>query len=201
MKKATLDRILLLVTGLLASYQIVVGINNLGAMPIAAYTIGFGVLLLASLLLIILSLEALNSPVVAVISSIIPLSLSLGLMWEHGSTYGQAYMLFAMLGFLAIAASRAVPFPGSIPTIVLAVVHGVAGMIIFLMPMVYVARGLARPAFALVGVGGALIGLGGLLLTFMKAGSVIPAGKKILQWFPVLLLLTTAAFVAGFMFG
>ena len=47
MKMSMLDRILLLVTGLLAAYQIVVGINDLSTAPIIAYTIAFGVLLVA----------------------------------------------------------------------------------------------------------------------------------------------------------
>ena len=50
---SALDRVLLLVTGLLAAYQIVVGIDHLDTLPIVAYTVAFGVLLVAGLLLII----------------------------------------------------------------------------------------------------------------------------------------------------
>ena len=109
MKILPRDRILLLVTGLLAAYQIVAGIDHLGSMPVTAYTIGFGVLLLAGLLLMILGFEALDSPIVAVVSTVIPLSLSLGLVWEHLPSWRQAYLAFAILGFLAIAVTRALP--------------------------------------------------------------------------------------------
>ena len=83
MKMSALDRALLLGTVLLSAYQIVVGIDNLSTAPIIAYTIAFGVLLLAALLLIILGFEALDSPVVVIVSTIIPLALALGLVWEH----------------------------------------------------------------------------------------------------------------------
>ncbi|MBO9368584.1 MAG: hypothetical protein J7555_07555, partial [Chloroflexi bacterium] len=193
-----LDRVLLLLTGLLAAYQVAVGINGLGAVPITAYTIGFGVLLVAGLLLIILGFEVLDSPLVVIVSTIIPLSLSLGLVWEHLAAWRTPYLLFVLGGFLAIALTRSLPLKGKLPTLVLAVVHGVAGMIIFLLPSVLAAQGVTRPGFALVGLGGALIGLGGLLLSFLKAGKPILPRTTILRILPALLLLMTAAFVAGF---
>jgi hypothetical protein len=201
LKISPLDRILLFITGLLAAYQIVVGIDHLGSMPVAAYTIGFGVLLLATLLLLILGFEALDSRVVAVVSTVIPLSLSLGLVWEHVASWRQPYLAFTIFGFLAIAFTRALPMPGKMPTITLAVIHGIAGVTIFVLPIMLAALGLAKPAFSLVGVGGALIGLGGLLLSFLKAGRPILSKATILRLLPGLLLLMTATFVAGFKYG
>ena len=201
MKISVLDRVLLLITGILAAYQIVAGIDHMSSMPVAAYTIGFGVLLLAGLLLMILGFEALESPVVTVVSTVIPLSLSLGLVWEHVAGWRQAYLVFAILGFLAIALTRLTPAPGRLPTITVAVVHGIAGLVIFLLPIVMAAQDLARPAFSLVGVGGALIGLGGLLLSFLKAGRPILSRAVILKLLPGLLLLMTIAFVVGFRYG
>ena len=61
--------------------------------------------------------------------------------------------------------------------VVLALVHGVAGMIIFLLPIIIAITGQANPGFALVGVGGMFIGLGGLLLSFLKAGKPILSRK------------------------
>src|SRR5512143_4151578 len=118
---SVLDRVLLLSTGLLAAYQIVVGIDDLGSMPITAYTVGFGILLLAGLLLLILGFDALDSPVVAVVSTIIPLSLSLGLVWEHLTIYRVPFLVFVILGFILIAATRVLPMAGRLATIVLAV--------------------------------------------------------------------------------
>ena len=201
MKISPLDRVLLLVTGLLAAYQVVVGIDGLGNIPIVAYTIAFGVLLVAGLLLIILGFEVLDSPIVVIVSTIIPLSLSLGLVWEHLVFFRTPYLIFAIGGFLAIVLTRSLPMPGKLRTIVLAAIHGVAGMIIFLLPSILAANGTTRPGFALVGLGGALIGLGGLLLSFLKAGKPIVPRETILKILPGLLLLMTLAFVAGFKYG
>lgn len=201
MKLSSLDRILLLLTGLLAAYQVVIGIDGLGAIPILAYTIAFGVLLVAGLLIIILGFDALDSPIVVIVSTVIPLSLATGLVWEHLDSFRTSYLLFAMIGFAAVLITRSISMQKKIQTIVLAVVHGIAGMTIFLLPSILAANGTMKPAFALVGLGGALIGIGGLLLSFLKAGKPILTRQTILKVLPSLLLLMTAAFVAGFKFG
>lgn len=201
MKMSTLDRTLLLITGLLAAYQIVIGVDKLAAAPIIAYTVAFGVLLVAGLLLIILGLEALDAPIVVIVSTIIPLSLSLGLVWEHLASLRTLYLLFAIVGFLAVALTRSFPLQNRLSTIVLAIVHGIAGLVIFLLPIFVTIQGQMKPAFALVGAGGALISLAGLLLLFLKAGRPIISRETIFRFLPGLLLFTTACFVAGFRFG
>src|SRR5574339_589234 len=175
MKMSVLDRIVILTTGLLAAYQIVVGIDDLSAATIIAYTIAFGVLLVALLLFIILGYEALDAPVVVVVSTIVPLSLALGLVWEHLASFRLPYLLFAILGFVTVVLTRAAPGPveNRLPTLVIALVHGIAGLTIFLLPIVISIRGQMHLAFSLVGIGGALIGLGGLLLSFLKTGRPI----------------------------
>ncbi len=198
MKLTPLARILLLITCLLAAYQVVAGINGLDSIPTIAYTIGFGVLLVAGLLMIILGYEVLDSPVVVVVSSIIPLSLSLGLVWEYVKSWRIPYLIFTILGFLAVIITRVLPIPGSLPTIILALVHGIAGLVLFLLPTILAARGVTNPGFALVGLGGAMIGLGGLLLYFLKTGKPIVSREVILNIFPGVLLLMTIAFVTGF---
>lgn len=198
MKTSSINRVLLLITGLLAAYQVAVGIDGLGAVPITAYTIAFGVLLVAGLLMIILGLEVLDSPIVVIISTIIPLSLSLGLVWQHLDSLRIPYLWFTVLGLVAVIVTRSLPMPGKLPILVIAIVHGIAGMTIFLLPTVFAAQGLTRPGFALVGLGGALIGIGGLLLSFLKAGKPILPRETILHVLPGLLFLMTAAFVAGF---
>jgi hypothetical protein len=198
MKMFPLDRILLFATGLLAAYQVAIGINGLGAVPIAAYTIAFGILLVAGLLLIILGFDVLESPIVVIVSTIIPLSLSLGLVWEHLDAWRTPYLIFVLLGFLAIIVTRSNPIHGRLPTIVLACVHGIAGLTIFLVPTVLAAQRVTPYGFALVGLGGALIGIGGLLLSFLKAGKPILPKGTILRVLPGLLFVMTLCFVIGF---
>jgi hypothetical protein len=109
--------------------------------------------------------------------------------------------VFVIIGFLAIVITRSFSMPSKLPTIVLAFVHGVAGMTIFLLPIILSMQGQANPLFSLVGVGGALIGVGGLLLSFLKVGKPILSRETILKVLPGLLLLMTLCFVIGFKYG
>jgi hypothetical protein len=196
-----LARILLLLTAILASYQVSVGIDGFSAIPIIAYTIAFGVLLVAGILLIIWGFEVLDTPAVVIISTIIPLSLAAGLVWQHLASLQTPYLIFSIAGFLAVTLTRAVPTPGKIPTIVLAIIHGIAGITIFLLPIILSVQEVTMPLFSLVGVGGALIGIGGLALSFLKAGKPILPKEAILKIFPGLLFLMTLCFVIGFKYG
>lgn len=190
-------RILLLLTGLLAAYQIVVGVEGAPPMAVWAYTVGFGVLLLAGILLIIFGFEALDSPYIVIVSTIIPLSLSLGLVWEFVPAWGVLYLAFVVAGFFAVALTRMF-WPGKVATFILAFFHGIAGLIIFILPIILSANQMVPWGFVLVGVAGALIGLVGLLLSFQKAGRHILPKEMILTFLPGLLLLMTFAFVTGF---
>ncbi len=201
MKTSMADRSFILAMSLLAAYQVAVGIDGLGAVPIMAYTIAFGVLVVAGLLMLILGLEVLDSPVVVIAATVIPLALSLGLVWQHLPGWQTTYLFFNVVGFLVVVATRLLPGLGRLPVAAIAVVHGVAGLVIFLLPSVLAAQGSMRPGFALVGLGGALIGLGGLLLSFMRAGRPIVPRETILRLLPALLFLMTLAFVGGFALG
>ncbi|MCL4274965.1 MAG: hypothetical protein KJZ77_13920 [Anaerolineales bacterium] len=201
MKLSPLDRILLLLTTVLASYQVAVGMDDLDTLPIIAFTIGFGVLLVAVLLMFILGFDVLDSPIVVIVSTVIPLALSLGIIWQYLASFRTPYLIFTIVGFLAVALTRSIPMQNKFPVFVLAVTHGIAGMTIFLLPIILSIQGNAPPLFSLVSIGGGLIGIGGLLLSFLKVGKPILPRETILRLFPALLLLTTAFFVAGFKFG
>jgi hypothetical protein len=138
---------------------------------------------------------------VVIISTVIPIALSLGLVWEHLSSYRTVYLLFALIGFAAVTLTRSTPIQNKLPIIVITLVHGIAGMTIFLLPIILSVQGVMKPAFAFVGIGGALIGMGGLLLSFLKTGRPILSRETSLRIFPSLLLLMTVCFVAGFKFG
>lgn len=201
MKLSSLNRTLLLLTVLLASYQVSAGIDGFTALPIIAYTIAFGVILVAALLIFILGIDVLDSSIVVIVSTIIPLSLAVGLVWQHVASWRTSYLVFAIIGFLAVTLTRSIQMQNKLPVIVIAITHGIAGMTIFLLPIVIAIQGETKPLFALVGIGGALIGVGGLLLSFLKTGKPILSRDTILRLFPALLLATTALFVAGFKLG
>jgi hypothetical protein len=201
MKLSSLNRTLLFLTVLLASYQVSAGIDGFTAIPIAAYTIAFGVILIAALLIFILGIEMLDSPIVVIVSTIIPLSLAVGLVWQHLASLRTSYLIFAIIGFLAVTLTRSIQMQNKLPVIVIAITHGIAGMTIFLLPIILSLQGVTQPLFSLVGMGGALIGVGGLLLSFLKTGKPIVSKDTLMSLFPALLLLTTAFFVAGFFYS
>src|SRR4030043_1313814 len=120
MKATPLGRIRFLVTCLLAADQVGVGINGLENIPTIAYTMAFGVLLVAGLLILILGYGVLDSPVVVVVSTMIPLGLSLGLVWEYINAWRIPYLVFTFIGFLAVIITRSFRMPGRIATIILA---------------------------------------------------------------------------------
>ncbi len=200
MKKISVsDRLLLLLMGLLASYQIVDGIADAGTFAISAYTVAFGVLLVAGLLIIILGFDILDSPLVVIVSTVIPLSLSLGLIAEYIPSWRVPYLIFVLLGFLAIVITR-YKTSRKVALISLAVWHGVSGIVIFVLPLYFGLLGLASVNIIWIGFGGALIGVAGLLLTFLKSGNPILSKEAILTAFPAILFLMTLAFVVGFKF-
>lgn len=200
MKMSILNRILLFIAALLSAYQIALGINGLSGVSTIAYFIAFGVLLVAELLLIILGFEVLDLPIVVIVSTIIPLSLATGLVWQHFVPYKTLYLVFAFLGLLAIVFTRILPLPKKLALFVLVVVHGVAGLTIFLLPIILVSTGRSSPGYISISMGGALIGLSGAVLALHKAGKPLLSREAILRVLPSLLLWMTAAFVAGFVF-
>lgn len=198
MKKISIsDRLLLFLTVLLASYLIVDGINDAGTFAITAYTAAFGVLLVASLLIIILGFDVLDSPIVVIVSSIIPLSLSLGLVAEFFSQWRIAYLFLVLVGFVAIIITH-YQASHKVALIPLVVWHGVSGVIIFLLPIYVSLTAIAPAAFIWIGFGGALIGLLGLLLTFLRSGNPVFSKENTLTAFPAILFLMTLAYVVGF---
>ncbi|MES0339252.1 MAG: hypothetical protein ABUK16_06505 [Anaerolineales bacterium] len=198
MKRITpLDRITLLITGLLAAYLIVMGVEGLPILATWAYASAFGVLLIAILLMIINGFDVLDSPLVVIVAAIIPLGLSLGMVIENlPQDWHLAYLLFVVIGFLAILLTRfLVPERGA--TIVLAFVHGIAGLLIVGLPIALVLQGVKAPMYLFMSAGGALIGIGGMLLAFLKSGRPILSAERIFMLLPWILLLMSAAFVLG----
>lgn len=198
MKRITpLDRIILLITGLLAAYLIVMGVEGLPILATWAYASAFGVLLIAILLMIINGFDVLDSPLVVIVAAIIPLGLSLGMVIENlPPDWHLPYLAFVVIGFLAILLTRfLIPERGA--TIVLAFVHGIAGLLIVGLPIALVLQGVKAPMYLFMSVGGALIGIGGMLLAFLKSGRPILSAERIFVLLPWILLLMSASFVLG----
>ena len=191
--------IFLLLTGLLAaflSWYFWKRYNLHKALHNIYYLMGFVVLLVSGLLLIIKGLDILDSPWVLTIATLIPLGISIGLVEEYFPKWKKIYKWFAVVGFLAIAIGSI----GEIEllrTIAVPVFHGVAGLVILLVP--FLAKKTPK-GFFWVGIGGLLIGIGGILLAFTNPGNSLGFIDKdfvTLVLTPVLFLMT-GAFALGF---
>lgn len=195
----TLDNLFLLLTGLTAIYLLWRFFGRWKKekkLYDIYYMIGFAVLLVSGLLLIFLGMEILKAPMVLTVASLIPLGISMGLMEQFCPKYKRVFKYFALVGFLAIAISS---FAGLelLKKISVPVFHGVAGLIIFLLP--FLTRKAAK-GFYWVGIGGMLIGLGGIALAFISAGSQLLFfnPQVVMTILPPLLLLMALAFTWGF---
>lgn len=196
-----LDRIFLLLTGLIAIYLLWRFFKRYKSgrkLFDIYYMLGFGVLLVSGLLLIFLGWGILASPLVLTVASLIPLGISLGIANQYYPEWKKIYAWFALLGILAIAITSIGGFGAK--RIAVPLFHGVAGLIIFLGPILAEAKGKAPKGFWLVGLGGALIGLGGIALAFLSSGSQLLFFSQafVLMILAPLLFLMTLAFTWGF---
>jgi hypothetical protein len=198
-----LDRIILLLTGLSAAYiawRFYTRYSKEKAIHDVYYMMGFIVLLVSGVLLIFGGWGLLESPYVLTVATLIPLGISMGLMNQYVPEYKKAYAWFALVGLLTIAITSIGGI--ALKSIAVPLFHGVAGLIIFLLPLSRCVKGIAVKGFGLVGIGGMLIGIGGIALAFYKAGNPlfgIFTGEFILMILAPLLLLMTLAFTIGFM--
>jgi len=165
-----LDRLTLLATGLVAVYLVWRFYNHYqksGKTRNIYYIISFAVLLVAGLLLIIFNYDALESPLVIIVAVLIPAGLAVGLVSDVFPKFEKAYLIFAILGLIAISITRFTG-PSNLATIVLIIIHSVAGLTIFFTPITAVVQDKEGSGFLWVTVGGTLIGLGGIALAFLK---------------------------------
>jgi hypothetical protein len=197
------DRLILLLTGLTAIYliwQFYARYSKEKARHDIYYLMGFVVLLVSGLLLIFFGWDILASPYVLTVATLIPLGVSMGLMHQFVPEYKITYSWFSLVGLLAIAVTSIGDM--SLKSIAVPVFHGIAGLIIFGLPLYKcIVTKDAPKGFGLVGIGGLLIGIGGIALAFFKAGKPLLGifdKEFIFAILAPLLLLMTLAFTWGF---
>jgi len=198
------DIVILLATGLVAIYLLWRFFQHYREAPGARffdiyYMISFAVLLVAGLLLIFFDYDVLGNELVVIVAALIPLGLAIGLVNEFVPQFGMPYLFFAVVGFIAIAITRYTG-PDTVATVILAVVHSIAGLTIFGLPIWVVVTRKAVSGFIWVAVGGALIGIGGIALAYLKSGSQLLffSSELVFDILAPLLLLMTLAYTWGF---
>jgi len=197
MKKiSVLNRLILVGAGHLAGYQIVAGIEGLDFLPTLAYTIAFGVMVLACLLILTLGYRALENTGVVIVATLIPLGLSTGMVLQHSPEIAPVYRAMALLGLVLVIGTKVLR-PGPAANITVTIVHGLSGLIVSLLPIGLSLRGITPPAYALVGAGGIMVGVMGIMLALERFGRPLVGRERIYRILPTLLLVTNALFVLG----
>ena len=202
------DQIILLITGLTAIYLIwrfygrysqKKGLYDLYYIP------GFAVLFVSGVLLIFLGYQILGlggsalSPYILPIASLIPLCISIGIIEQYYTDFKKPYKWVALIGFLAIAITS-IAGMAAMKKIAVPLFHTIAGLVIFLGPILATTNGKAPTCFVWGGIGGMLIGIGGIALAFITTGSQLLffSTEVVLAILAPLLLLMTLAFAWGF---
>ncbi len=202
-----LDRIVLLLTGLVAIYMIYRFIQRQKNPETAGpwnyyYIVGFLVLLVAGLILIFAGWGALGNNFVAVVAGLIPFSLATGLIAQFFPKYEKPYLWFMAIGLVLIAITRYAGMAG-LAKVVYPIFHAIAGLTIVGVPYLACRKHLVQKGFSMVAIGGILIGLGGMALAFLKAGKQLLFFSQdfVLMILAPLLLFMALFFTFGFMKG
>ena len=199
-----LDRIFLLLTGLIAAYMVYFFFKKNGEKKCSCnyyFILSFLVLLVAGVILIFSGWGALANNFVAVVAGLIPFGLATGLIAKHYKKNELWYGILMLIGLILITYTR---YAGAVKLgkIVYPVFHAIAGLTIFFIPIFIVLKKEISSNYLFVTVGGTLIGLGGIALAFLKAGKQLLFFSQdfVLMILAPLLFLTALSYMIGFVY-
>ena len=202
----TLDNLFLLSTGLVAVYMAIRLVQEMKKSDVKLphnifYFISFAVLFVAGVLIIFFGFEVLAEPSIAIVSTLIPFGLAIGLVTEFYKKASTFYLILMLLGLLMIAVTRYVEVSRFMQIFPYAFFHSIGGLTIFFVPIFVVKAKQAASGFIWVTIGGTLIGLGGVALAFLKSGSQLLffSPEFVMAILAPLLLLMVLAFTMGLM--
>ena len=198
-----IDRIILLITGVVAAYMVYYFFskNNSGKNKHEHnlwYITSFAVLFIAGVLIILFGFNVLSNPLIKVLATLIPFGIAIGLVHQFYPKYYRYYLGFLLIGFpLIILVSFGVIHTRA----VYPVFHAIAGLTILIVPLLVAGSGQSNNRFIWVSVGGALIGIGGLALASLGFGRPllgILTEQVVFTILAPILLLMSVAFAYGF---
>ncbi len=190
-----LNRLTYLATSIIAGYKIANGMDTYSDLTTAFYTVSFGVLLLACILLLLMGFEIMENDYVAIVTSLIPITLSLGLATDK-LEQPQIFIAVIGIGFFVAMVVRLYG-KNKISALSLGAIHFLAGSVIFLLPLFLFCSGKTGYKILAISLGGSLIGITGILLGLNKLNKFINLKEKIYEQFPLILFMTTVLFVFG----
>ncbi len=184
--RKVLEKLALLTMAVIASYQVAAGVSKFSSWAVFYYTLSFGVLVVAGLLLLIFGFEILKNPAVVIVATLIPLGIFMGLVYPFFPKYHICCLAFSILGILLIAATRGT---GRLwKTLALALVHGMAGLFIFFLPIFIYLKGEASVKILWMSLGAAIIGGGGILLASLQLKKPLLPQRTVFLLLPWVLL-------------
>lgn len=197
MKKIEIiNKIFLLLLALLAAYQVVTGGHGTNQITIWSYTIGFGTLVVSSIITMIVGFDTFDKPLVVIISALIPLSISNGLVSQISSNLATWYLVYAVAGFLIIILTRFLKNK-VIANLTLSFIHAISGLTILILPFYLVINHTFPTNLLFFSGGGIIMGIGGLVIFWdQKEGTILRRNTKY-NYLPGLLLLSTILFSFG----
>lgn len=203
MEITVLDRIILLLTGVVALYLVYSFYNEYNSSRTEKrynlwYIVAFVVLFIAGLLTALFGFNVLAFAFIKIVATIIPFGIALGMVGELYPKYYRLYLIFLIIGFILISLAAT----GVLQTkAVYPVFHAITGLTIFLLPVLATRAKLAPAKFIWVGVGGALIGIGGLALASLGFGQPLLGmftSELVFTILTPILLLMSVSFAMGF---
>jgi hypothetical protein len=196
------DQIVLLLTGLIAIYAIFMLIKKGKNASNIYFILSFTVLLVSGLLLIYFGWGILANNFIAVVATLIPFTLAIGLVTKFYPDKANGYLGLMVVGLIVIAATRFADM-GVAAKVAYPLFHSIAGLTIFFIPILAVKANKVKGIFASVTVGGTLIGVGGIALAFIRAGKPLPIFSEAFVGLILapLLFLTALFFAIGLLKG
>jgi len=204
MEITILDRVLLLLTGIVAVYLIFRFIQETRAAETKPrhnihYIIAFAVLFVSGVLIIIFGFDILARPCIKTVATILPFALAMGLICEFFKKLRVLYLVVLLGGLILIGLETFGVFELKI---IYPIFHAIAGLTIFFVPILAVSKEMAPKGFIWVTVGGAIIGIGGIALAFLGAGKPllgIFTEELVFAILTPILLAMSLGFAYGFM--
>jgi len=197
MKKIDIiNKIFLLLLAILAAYQVVTGGHGTNQIAIWSYTIGFGTLVVSSIITMIVGFDTFDKPLVVIISTLIPLSISNGLVSQISSNLATWYLVYTVAGFFIIILTRFLKNK-VIANLTLSFIHAISGLTILILPFYLVINHIFPANLLFFSSGGIIMGIGGLVIFWdQKEGTILRRNTKYI-YLPGLLLLSTILFSFG----
>jgi len=203
MEITILDRLILLLVGLTAVYLTYrfykdYNENKPKSKQNIYYIVSFTVLFVSGVLIIFLGFDILKNPLISIVATILPFGIATGLIAQFYKKYEMPYLILMIIGLIAISLQQ---FGVINMKMIYPVFHSIAGLTIFLVPIMSVKNKMANSNFIWVTVGGTIIGIGGIALAFLGAGKPllgIFTAEVVFTILTPILLLMALAFTFGF---